>query len=305
MKKVSFIFDEVFLTHDMPRLHPESKERLVAVVEKLKQSGHWQQLIHISPQKASLSDLEMVHSPDYIEKIQNFGVGYLDPDTYMSQNTFNAALFASGAVKTAIESCRSKDASRAFCAVRPPGHHAENSRAMGFCIFNNVAVGARYAQKKGFPRVLIADFDVHHGNGTERIFYEDDTVFYFSTHQFPHYPGTGNASDIGMGRGEGYTCNLPLPYGAGDLEMRKAYHVKLHEIVTSFNPDLILVSAGYDIHQRDPLAGFSVTDSGVGMIVRGILDAKKEIPVIFVLEGGYDLESLASSVSVTLREMSQ
>ena len=185
MKKVGYLYDDIFLLHEMPAGHPESKARLIAINETLKQSDTWDKLLHISPRKAGLQDILAVHSRSYVEKIMDF-TGYYDPDTYISEKSVEAALFAAGAVIEAIEGCRTGRIERAFCAVRPPGHHAEANRAMGFCIFNNVAVGARFAQKAGYRKVFIIDFDVHHGNGTQHIFEEDDTVFYFSTHQYPH-----------------------------------------------------------------------------------------------------------------------
>lgn len=303
MHKTAFIYDDIFLDHDMPAFHPESVHRLTTVTERLKKSDLWSTLIHLTPEKVSQEELEAVHSKEYIERIKNYGSGYLDPDTYMSEDTSEAAHYAAGAIVTAIKACRSGEIERAFCAVRPPGHHAEKSRAMGFCIFNNVAVGARFAQKSGYAKVFIVDFDVHHGNGTEHIFYDDDSVFYFSTHQYPHYPGTGSSSDRGKGKGTGFTFNVPMDHGAGDSEMHEAYHNTLHKLVDSFSPDIILVSSGYDLHRKDPLAGLAVTDEGIKDIVRGILDAKKGIPAVFTLEGGYNLEALAGSIEITLREL--
>ena len=191
---------------------------------------------------------------------------------------------------------------RAFCAVRPPGHHAEAEKAMGFCIFNNVAVGARYAQKRGYKKIFIIDFDVHHGNGTQHIFEEDDTVFYFSTHQYPHYPGTGNESEKGKLKGKGFTYNMPMKHGSGDKEYFSAYNEVLPHLVKKFEPDMILVSAGYDIRAEDPLSGIRVSDEGIRGIVNGILSCA-EVPVIFALEGGYDLQALGKSVLLTIKEM--
>ncbi len=303
MKKTAFIYDDVFLSHEMPDFHPESANRLIAVTNKLKKSDIWDKLLHLSPVKAADEELAAVHSKEYVDAIKRQGPGYLDPDTYMSEGTLEAALFAAGAVITAIERCEKGEIERAFCAVRPPGHHAERSRAMGFCLFNNVAVGARYAQKKGYKKVFIVDFDVHHGNGTEHIFDDDDSVFYFSSHQYPHYPGTGGASDTGKGKGKGFTCNIPLGHGAGDDETYKAYNSKLHELVNSFSPDIMLVSSGYDLHAKDPLAGLRVTDNGIRDIVKGILKAKEGIPVICTLEGGYNLDALSDSILITLEEL--
>ncbi|GMT47659.1 MAG: histone deacetylase [bacterium] len=303
MKKAGFIYDDVFLNHLPPQWHPESPQRLEAIHKRLKNSDIWDSLIHLKPKKASFEEIEAVHTHDYVERIKNFGTGYLDADTYMSEGTLEAALHASGAVMEAIEKCHQGVIKSAFCAVRPPGHHAEADRAMGFCIFNNVAVGAGYARRLGYDRVFIVDFDVHHGNGTEHIFYEDDTVFYFSTHQYPHYPGTGSERERGSGKGEGFTYNIPLPSGSGDKEYTRIYTEELQGLVSSFNPDIILVSAGYDIHKKDLLSGIHVTDDGIRSIVRGILTAADGLPTVFSLEGGYDLTALADSVLITIREM--
>ncbi|GBE36064.1 histone deacetylase-like amidohydrolase [bacterium BMS3Bbin07] len=303
MKKAGFIYDDVFLNHLPPEWHPESPQRLEAIHKRLKNSDIWDSLLHLKPQKASFEKIGVVHTKDYIERIKTFGTGYLDADTYMSEGTLEAALYASGAVMEAIEKCLQGVINSAFCAVRPPGHHAEADRAMGFCIFNNVAVGAGYARSLGYDRVFIVDFDVHHGNGTEHIFYEDDTVFYFSTHQYPHYPGTGSEQERGSGRGEGFTYNIPLPSGSGDKEYTQIYTEELKGLVSSFNPDIILISAGYDIHTKDPLSGIHVTDDGIRSIVKGILTAAEGVPAVFSLEGGYDLTALADSVLITTEEM--
>ncbi len=302
MKKVGFIYDDVFLRHKTPAWHPECKERLVAIINALKDSDIWNKLSHIKPVKAEYKDIEAVHAHEYIERIKKAEPGYADPDTYISEESLEAALYAAGAVIEAINKCKKKEIERAFCAVRPPGHHAEADRAMGFCIFNNIAVGARYAQRVGYKKVFIIDFDVHHGNGTQHMFEEDDTVFYFSTHQYPHYPGTGRDSEKGRGKGKGFTYNIPMQSGSGDREYFSAYNEILPDLVKSFAPDIILVSAGYDIHKRDPLSGIHVSDEGIRNIIKGILSCS-QLPVIFALEGGYDLEALGKSVLLTLNEM--
>ncbi|MDH4233004.1 MAG: histone deacetylase [Nitrospirota bacterium] len=302
MKNVGFIYDDIFLLHEMPSGHPESKDRLIAINNSLKQSDMWSKLIHTKPRKTGPQDILAVHTNAYFEKVMKF-TGYYDADTYISENSVEAALYAAGAVIEAIDGCKSGNLERAFCAVRPPGHHAEANRAMGFCIFNNIAVGARHAQKSGYEKVFIIDFDVHHGNGTQHIFEEDPTVFYFSTHQYPHYPGTGNDSERGTGKGDGYTCNIPMHYGAGDKDFFVVFQDILPGLVNKFDPDIMLVSAGYDLHARDPLAGLRVTNEGIRNIVRGILSSKKNIPHIFSLEGGYNLTSLSESVLITLEEL--
>ena len=302
MQNVGFIYDNIFLRHETPEWHPERKERLIHIVNSLKKSGTWEKLIYIKPRKATYDEIALVHAPDYIEKIKNFGTGYLDPDTYMSADSLKAALYAAGAVIEAVERRKKGEMQRAFCAVRPPGHHAESDKAMGFCIFNNVAIGARYAQKVGYKKVLIIDFDVHHGNGTQHIFETDDTVFYFSTHQYPHYPGTGRDSERGKGKGEKFTYNVPMRSGSGDKEYLSVYEGILPNLFKEFGPDIILASAGYDIHKNDPLSDIRVSDEGVRGIVHSILSCSSK-PFIFALEGGYDLPSLGESVKITVEEM--
>lgn len=227
-------------------------------------------------------------------------LGYADPDTYVSEGSLEAALHAAGAVLEAVDRVEKGEIDRAFCAVRPPGHHAEADRAMGFCIFNNISVGARHAQRAGFRKVFIVDFDVHHGNGTQHIFEEDDTVFYFSTHQYPHYPGTGSQGEKGRGKGLGATANYPMPSGSGDREYFLIYHDILPGLIRDFAPDIIMVSAGYDLLSGDPLASTRISGEGIRDIVEGILSAR-QVPAVFSLEGGYNLRELADSVLLTLR----
>ncbi len=303
MKKVGLIYDDIFLKHETPQWHPECKERLIAIIDALKSSDVWDKLIHIKPLKAEFTDIEAVHTHGYIERLKKMTPGYADPDTYISERSLEAALYAAGAVTEAMNRCKNKEIERAFCAVRPPGHHAEANRAMGFCIFNNIAVGARHAQKIGYKKIFIIDFDVHHGNSTQHMFEEDDTVFYFSTHQYPHYPGTGNESEKGRGKGKDFTYNIPMSYSSGDKEYFSAYNEVLPSLVRKFEPDMILVSAGYDIHKDDPLAGIRVSSEGIRNIVKGILSCSSNIPAIFALEGGYDLHALGESVLITIKEM--
>jgi acetoin utilization deacetylase AcuC-like enzyme len=302
MKKVGFVYDDVFLRHTPPAWHPERKERLISIIGALKTSGLWDSLIQIRPRRASFDDIALVHTRQYIEMIKNFSGESLDPDTYLSEESLDAALNAAGALMVAIDRCSKGDIERAFCAVRPPGHHAEPDSAMGFCIFNNVAIGASYALKAGFEKVFIVDFDAHHGNGTQHIFEESDSVFFFSTHQYPYYPESGKDSERGKGKGQGYTYNVPILRGAGNKDYICVYQDILPGLIRRFSPDVMLVSAGYDIHLRDSHADIRVTDEGIRCIVRSILTAH-HCPVIFTLEGGYDLEALEESVEVTIEEM--
>jgi acetoin utilization deacetylase AcuC-like enzyme len=303
MTAVAFLFDPIFLLHETPPGHPESPSRLARVHEHLVKRGMLDFLLQPEVRPATREDLLPVHAGAYLDGLAAPGERYLDPDTYLGARSWEAALAAAGAVVTALDLCRSGQASRAFCAVRPPGHHALRDRAMGFCLINNVAVGARHAQKIGYERVMVADFDVHHGNGTQEAFYEDDTVYYFSTHEYPHYPGTGAAGERGAGRGSGFTRNIPLRSGAGDVELRDAWRERFPADVASFRPNLCLVSAGYDLHAGDPLAGLAVSDEGVRDIVRAILEACSGLPVVFSLEGGYDPPALARCVRITVEEL--
>lgn len=309
MHKVGFIYDDIFLRHKTPQWHPETSERLVSILTRIKNSDLWERLIHIKPRRAEYADIALAHTKSYIEEIKNFGTGYLDGDTFMSEHSLEAALYAAGAVIEAIERCKSGEIERAFCAVRPPGHHAEADRAMGFCIFNNIAVGARYAQKIGYKKVFIIDFDVHHGNGTQHIFEEDDTVFFFSTHQYPHYPGTGRSSEKGKGKGEGYTYNIPMTAGSGDKDYLQIYQEILPTLVRNFSPDILLISAGYDIRNEDPLSAIRISNEGIRGIVQGIISCSSlithhlSLPLVFTLEGGYDLDALGESVRITIEEM--
>lgn len=303
MKEVGFLYDEVFLRHEPPPWHPERKARLAHIVATLRKTGLWRKLRHIPPRRAGFDDIALVHTREHIEKIKACSEdGCLDPDTYTSKGSLEAALYAAGALMEAVDRCRAREISRAFCAVRPPGHHAEADCSMGFCLFNNIAIGARYARKIGYERVFIVDFDAHHGNGTQHIFEEDDTVFYFSTHQYPYYPETGKDLERGRGKGQGYTYNVQIQVGSGNKDYLYVYQDIVPDLVRRFAPDLILVSAGYDIHAQDPHADIRVTSEGIRGIVRSIL-ASSPRPMIFTLEGGYDLDSLAESVCITIEEM--
>ncbi len=299
--KVAYITDDIYLKHDTGA-HPESKERLIAINRAIEPLRH--QLIEKEPVWVSKEILQSVHSAEHIEKIiesSEFGLP-IDTDTLCSKDSYKAATKAVGAGIVAIDGIKAGEFERAFCAVRPPGHHATPTQAMGFCLFNNIAITAKYAQSKGYEKVMIIDFDVHHGNGTQETFYADNTVFYFSSHQAFAYPGTGMEKEKGVGKGAGYTANFLVMPDSGDHEVLDIYENDLPSYVDHFKPDIILVSAGYDLHESDPLAQLNVTTEGVRKLVRLILD-QADVPYVFFLEGGYDVEALGQNVKVTLEEM--
>ena len=300
--KPLLIKDSIFLEHDTGE-HPESIKRLIAInstITPLKPK-----LVVTNSYKATKEEILLVHTKEHYNRVKEYAALQkpLDADTLTSKRSFEAALYAAGAGIKALNTIEEGLAHLAFCALRPPGHHATPTNAMGFCLFSNIAIAARYAQTVGYKRVFIIDFDVHHGNGTQDTFWEDDSVFYFSTHQAFTYPGTGNPDEIGASKGEGYTFNYPLMPNSSDSELLDVYYNELPTLIEQFNPDLILVSAGYDLHESDPLAMLDVTHEGIKKMVEQILSLKKEIPKIFFLEGGYNVNALATNVFLTLEAM--
>ncbi|MCK4375282.1 MAG: histone deacetylase [Candidatus Brocadiae bacterium] len=308
-----FVYDEVFLQHETGPAHPESPRRLEAIVNRLEEKGLLARLAEFARRPAAQEWILTVHSKQYVahvEKSCRQGAAYLDsPDTPISARSYEAAVEAVAGVLSAVDAVVDGTVENAFCAVRPPGHHAQRDRAMGFCIFNNVAIAARYVQKRhNLPRVLIVDWDVHHGNGTQRAFYDDPTVLYFGVHQYPFYPGTGAESEQGAAEGKGYTINVPLPAGSGDAEFTRALQEKLKPAALAFKPDFVLISAGFDAHEADPLGGMRVTSEGFAeltRIVKGIAEKCCQGRLVSVLEGGYDLKALADSVEAHIRVLMQ
>ena len=300
--KVAYITDAIYLKHNPGAAHPESPARLIAIDKALE--GVKERLIAVEPLSASEKTIALVHTGELIEKVKEASCSEsaIDADTVCSKDSFEAAKKAVGAGIVAVDGVKAGAFERAFCAVRPPGHHATPTDAMGFCLFNNIAITARYAQSAGYKKVMIIDFDVHHGNGTQQTFWEDDTVFYFSSHQSFSYPGTGAESHIGEGKGEGYTANFLMMPESGDKELLDIYQNDLPPFAEKFKPDLILVSAGYDLHESDPLATLNITTEGIRKMVRTILSLS-DVPYIFFLEGGYDLDALGENVKVTIEEM--
>ena len=278
--KAGLVYDPIYLEHDTGD-HVENSQRLVAAMSYLKETGIKEKLTCLPPRPALLEELEMIHTPEYISYVKSKaekGGGWLDPDTVMSPRSYETALYAAGGLLVATEAAMKGEVDNAFALVRPPGHHAISDRAMGFCIFNNVAIAARFALYKfSLNRVLIVDFDVHHGNGTQDAFYNDHRVLYFSTHQYPFYPGTGWMDETGSGEGKGTTANFPMAAGWGDNEYLRAFNEVLVPVARGFQPQLILVSAGFDAHWADQLAMMRVSIKGFAQMVMILKELAAEL----------------------------
>lgn len=305
------VADRRYMDHDPGFGHPESPDRLLAIYAMLDDEEMRKRLLRIEPRLAATGEIAFVHNRSYIERVASTaGVACtaLDFDTVTSEDSYEAALLAAGGLMNAVASIMSGAVKNAFAFVRPPGHHAEAGRSGGFCIFNNVAIAAAYARRKhDIKRILIVDWDLHHGNGTQHSFYDDPGILYFSTHQSPFYPGTGSISEMGRGSGEGYTVNVPLPRGQGDADYLWIFRKLLEPLALEYNPDFILVSAGFDICHGDSLGGMSVTEQGCANLTRvlmNIADRCCKGRLAATLEGGYNTTMMTRSAKTVLNEMS-
>ena len=301
---IGYVFDPSYLLHNTGADHPDSAGRLEAVMTHLNSIGLLDRLIKIEPRRATRDELSLVHTSEYQNQVASLcagGGGILDADTILSAESCNAAEYAAGGAVAAIEAVMDGVVGKCFALVRPPGHHASADRGSGFCIYNNAAIAVRVARAKfNLTRIAIIDFDVHHGNGTQSIFDDDPDTMYVSTHQSPYYPGSGSVEDIGTGAGSGTKVNIPLPPGCGDAEYIRVYDEIVMPVIRRFNPELMLVSAGYDAHRDDPLAGMKLTTSGYAEIVKRISNVAAECcggRAVFCLEGGYNLVALARCVA--------
>jgi acetoin utilization deacetylase AcuC-like enzyme len=303
---LTLITSRRFVDHVTPVGHPERPERaevLSAVAASFKEQGGE----IIEPRLATDEDLLRVHTQEHVDAIvaTRGKATMIDEDTFTSPDSDEVARLAAGAVLTGVDRVLDgSKGSRALALVRPPGHHAEADRAMGFCLYSNIAVGAAYARSRGCTRVAIVDYDVHHGNGTQWIFYEDPTVLFVSSHQYPFYPGTGAATEKGRGAGLGFTLNLPLDAGAKDAEIEQRYAEQVYPALLNFDPDLLMISAGFDAHELDPLGQLRMTTGGFGRLTKSLVGVADEVcdgRVVLVTEGGYNLEALADCVNEVIK----
>lgn len=310
MVNTALIYHPDYLKHRTGDSHPESPDRLTAIMERLDKTGLLKELAVIEPKPASEDDILLVHSKNHFDNIKSAwdkGFISLTPDTPISEDSFRAAMLAVGGVLTGIDRIMAGEVVNGMALVRPPGHHATPNQAMGFCLFNNIAIGARHLQKMhGIEKILIVDWDLHHGNGIQEAFYEDPSVLYFSTHQYPHYPGTGSFHETGEGKGKGFTINVLMRAGMPADEFMKKFKDALYERALEFSPKFVLISAGFDAHMSDPLGELLLTEDSYAEMTRTVLEIANKCckgRVLSALEGGYNLNALAMSVEVHLRAM--
>lgn len=309
MKKTGLIYHPDYLKHKTGLSHPESPERLKACLKALKKSQYSEKLHEVNPTSATVDQVAYVHDPDYIQFVKSTSEngGMLDFDTVVSVGSFDIALLAVGGALRATDAVMSNEVDNAFCLIRPPGHHALPKKGMGFCLFNNVAISARYLQKEhDLQRILIVDWDLHHGNGTQEIFYGDNSVFYFSIHAYPYYPGTGAVDETGADQGSGFTLNIPMSPLSSPEDYINAFEDVLKPNAFNFEPDFVLISAGFDAHEDDPLGRMKMTTEAYGKlteIVCEIADNCCDGRVVSLLEGGYNLKALSASVVEHIAKM--
>ncbi len=300
--RTGIVYDDRYLLHETGK-HPERKARLKSVMSYLEEKKVLDKLELIKPRKAAVEEVKFVHTRKYIEHVENYcakGYDALDMDTMICKDSYEVGLLSAGGALTAVDKVMKDELDNVFVLGRPPGHHAEPGRGMGFCLFNNAAIASCYAMREyKLERVLIVDWDVHHGNGTELIFYHDPRVLFFSVHQSPAYPGTGAADEVGASKGKGYTINVPLPPYSGDDDYEQIFREILVPVCDEYKPQMVIVSSGYDAHQNDPLAGMVLSSQAYGMmagIVKEIANKHCGGKVVLLLEGGYNLNALAESV---------
>jgi acetoin utilization deacetylase AcuC-like enzyme len=311
MRPSAILIDREFLKHVPGQGHPERPERLQVLLDLAEtlDPAHFQLL---PARAASMSEIELYHDAEYVRVVEStasLSQYALDGDTITSQDSFAVALHATGGFLRLLDTVAAGESSNGFAMVRPPGHHALRNRAMGFCLFNTIAVGAQYLKAAhGAKRIAIVDWDVHHGNGTQDAFYDDPSVLFVSAHQYPFYPGTGGVAEVGVKEGTGSTINVPLPAGCGDAEYLRVFRDVVIPAIERFGPEWILVSAGFDPHRQDPLAGMNVTEAGFSQMARAMLQLAEVYcagKIAFLLEGGYDLTALKSSVAGVLETLQQ
>jgi acetoin utilization deacetylase AcuC-like enzyme len=309
MAKTAVVVDKEYLKHQPGESHPERPERIKVLLDLAGglDAAKYQLL---PPQPAKRGDIAATHGEEHVKLIEataQHNRYALDGDTITCRDSFAVSLLAVGGFIGLLDAVAANDCRNGFALVRPPGHHALRNRAMGFCLFNTMAIGAEYLQRRhGAKKILIMDWDVHHGNGTQDAFYADPSVLFISTHQYPYYPGSGAANEVGSGAGEGFTINIPLPAGCADAEYAQAFHDIVVPAAENFAPDWILVSAGFDPHRRDPLGGMGVSDEGFALMAQrllGLADKFAAGKIAFLLEGGYDLAGLRGSVAAVLGAM--
>ncbi len=311
VKNTGIVKDPIYLEHKPGYLHWESPQRLEVLYEMLGEADMADLFETIAPRRATREEIELIHGHSYYDYVASTAGKErvsLDSDTQTSERSFEAALFAAGGLLVGLDKIMKDEVANVFALVRPPGHHAEANQGMGFCLFNNVAIAAAYAMKNySLSRILIVDWDLHHGNGTQHSFARDRRVLYFSTHQFPYYPGSGSFGEVGEGEGKGFTVNVPLSTGNGDAEYYKIFKKILVPIATEYNPQLVLVSAGFDTYFKDPLGGMEVTSGGYAALAQVVLDIAKACSgnkLLVTLEGGYNLGGLRDGVKSVIQQLS-